>query len=103
MRNKYGAKRTWSELTQREYASKAECLRGEELALLEKVGEISDLHYQVRFVLCEKPKITYRADFEYIENGKRIVEDVKGMLTRETRVKLAWLKEQTGIEVLLTK
>jgi len=101
--NKYGAKRTWSELCQREFASKAEARRGEELHLLQLAGEISDLEYQVKFILNEKPKITYSADFKYICNGEDIYEDTKGVLTRDTRTKLAWLKQQQGIEVILIR
>ncbi len=106
MANKYHAKRTYSALCDRTFSSKAECRRGEELHLLQLAGEISDLEYQVKFVLCEKPKITYAADFKYKDmNGERrkIYEDTKGVLTRDTRTKLAWLKEKYGISVLLSK
>jgi len=101
--NKYGAKRTYSELCGRTFASKAECRRGEELALLEKVGEISSLKYQIPFVLCVKPKVTITIDFSYIEDGAQIYEDAKGMMMRDFRVKLAWLKEKHGIEVRLIR
>lgn len=122
--NKYGAKRTYSELCGRDFASKAECIRGEELRMLELAGEISDLRYQPRFVLCEKPKITITLDFTYIDynelaTGQRfgesnnfagtepigvdIYEDVKGVLTRDSRTKLAWLKEKYGIDVKLIR
>jgi len=105
---KYGAKRTWSELCQREFASKAEAVRGEELALMEKAGLISHLEYQPRFELCEDPKITITLDFSYRDETpgilpKRIFEDVKGVLTRDFRTKLAWLKEKYGIDVQLIK
>ena len=103
MPNKFGAKKTYSALCQREFASRAEARRGEELALLQKAGVISCLEYQPKFVLCLKPRITYTADFRYVEDGKVTVEDVKGMLQRETRVKLAWLAEKNGIEVTLVK
>ncbi len=101
--NKYRAKRTWSELLGRWFASLAECRRGEELALLESAREISDLRYQVKFKLCDVPKITITLDFTYLEDGKRIFEDTKGILTRDFRTKLAWLKEKHGVSVLLTK
>ena len=100
---KYGAQRTWSELCQRTFASKAEARRGEELEMFQRAGEISNLVFQPKWVLCEKPKITYAADFSYHENGKVIVEDVKGVLTRETRVKLAWLTEKYGVKVALVQ
>ena len=98
---KYRAVRSYSELCQRWFASKVECRRGEELALLEKGGAISGLEYQPKFGLCTKPyKVTYTADFRYIEDGKTIIEDVKGVLTRDTRTKIAWLYER-GIEITL--
>jgi len=103
MSNKYGAKRTYSELCGRAFASKAECRRGEELALLERAGEISGLHYQVRFILSDKPKVSITLDFAYTENGKLIYEDAKGVLTRDFRTKMAWLKEKHGLDVRLVK
>ena len=103
MRNKYNAIRTYSSLCERFFSSKAECRRGEELHLLRYAGEISHLDYQIRLVLSEKPKVTITVDFTYIENGARIYEDTKGVLTRDFRTKLAWLKEKHGISVLLTK
>ncbi len=107
--NKYGAQRTWSELCQRTFASKWEAERGEQLFLLEKARQISGLVFQPKWTLCVKPKITYAADFSYRENltveghpyGRMVYEDCKGVLTREQRVKLAWLKEKHGIEVKL--
>ena len=101
--NKYHARRTWSELTQRWYASKAEANRGEELALLERGGGISGLAYQVKYVLCKRPRITITIDFAYIENGARVHEDTKGVLTRDTRTKLAWLEEKFGVKVILSR
>ncbi len=100
--NKYGAVRCYSELCGREFASRMECVRGEELALMEKAGVIKYLEYQPKYILCDSPKVTYRADFKYIENRQVVVEDVKGVLTRDTRTKLAWLRENFGIEVKLS-
>ena len=116
--SKYGAIRTFSHLCERWFDSKAEARRGEELCLLEKAGEIAYLQYQIPFVLCEKPKITITIDFSYLQDfvwvtppkggrwasGKRVYEDSKsGILTRDSRTKLAWLKEKHGVLVLLTK
>ncbi len=105
--NKYGAKRTWSELCQREFASKKECLRAEELTLLEKAGERVNRLFQIPFILSVKPKITITIDFAYKEMTNIYApnytyEDSKGMLTRDTRTKLAWLKEKHGIDVILS-
>lgn len=112
MSNKYNAKRTYSELCGREFASKAEAVRGEELKMLEMAGEICKLKYQPKFVLCEKPRITITLDFSYLapvnpdygwQHTKMIYEDAKGVLTRDSRTKLAWLKEKYGIEVRLIR
>jgi len=103
--NKYGAVRTYSELCQRTFDSKAEARHGEELYLRYKAGEIALLDYQVKFVLCEQPKITVTIDFAYLENDgqTRTFEDVKGVLTRDSRTKYAWLKEKHGIHVNLIR
>lgn len=118
MRPKYGNVRTWSTLCERWFHSQAEARRGEELHLLQMAGEISDLRYQVPFVLIKVPKVVITIDFAYLENiewiipnkgerwasGKKVYEDVKGYKeTREFRVKRLWLKEKTGIEIRLTK
>jgi len=101
--NKYYAKKTYSQLCDRTFDSKAEARRGEELSLLERAGEISKIEYQVPFTLCQKPKIAIKIDFAYCVNGAMVYEDAKGLMTREFRVKMAWLKEKYGIDVLLTK
>jgi len=101
-RNKYRAVRKFSELCKREFDSKAEKRRGEELWLLEQAGVIDDLQYQVLFTLCKKPSIKIKIDFVYWLDGKVIHEDVKGMITREARIKMAWIKEQQGIDVWIT-
>lgn len=102
-KQKYGAVRTYSELCQRTFDSKAEARRGEELGMWQEGGIISDLRYQVIFKLCATPKITVKIDFAYLENGTRVFEDVKGVLTRDSRTRYAWLKEKHGIEVKLVK
>lgn len=71
------------------YASRAEAARAAELKLLASAGEISDLReqpsYEVQPDGCEI--IRYRADFAYVEGGRQIVEDTKGVLTPEFRIK----------------
>lgn len=110
--NKYGARRTYSVLAGREFASKAEAQRAEELVLLERAGHIETLQYQPRFVLCDRPRIIYTADFFYHKlpcDGSPthqrcgIIEDVKGMLTRDTRTRLAWARERYGVTVTLLR
>lgn len=93
-RNKFNAQRTYSKLCGRMFDSKAEARRGEELFLLQREGEISGLTYQTRFDLYKKPKISYTADFEYLDKELNLIyEDVKGKLTDATQVKLAWVKK----------
>ena len=103
MYNKYHATRTYSELCQRRFDSKGEAIRAEQLCLLEKSGEIKRLEYQVLFTLCVKPRITISIDFHYLEQGVDVYEDFKGILTRDSRTKLAWLKEKYGIPVRLIR
>lgn len=78
------------------FDSKAEANRYIELKMLEKARKISDLELQPKFELQEKytnnkgekvRAITYKADFCYIENGKLVVEDVKGVETKEFKIK----------------
>jgi len=100
---KYHAVRTWSELNQRWFASKGEAKRADELALLQRAGEICGLEFQKRFILCEKPRRrTITIDFTYIENYHRVYEDYKGYMTRDFQTKLLWLKEKHGIDVRIT-
>lgn len=102
--NKYHSVRTWSELCQRWFSSKAEAKRGEQLKLLEKAGEIEELKYQVKFILCNKPRCSIKVDFAYLLNGEQIYEDVKGAKeTREFRVKRLWAKEKFGIDIALVR
>lgn len=101
--NKYSARKQYSELCGRMFDSKAEAKRGEELALLERAGEIKNLQYQVKFVLHHKPIISIKVDFVYQENDTTVYEDAKGFETREFRVKRYWLEEQQGIKIRLIK
>lgn len=72
-----------------------ESKRYKELKLLLKAEKISDLELQPHFLLQERfkkngktyRKIEYIADFKYIENGKTIVEDVKGIQTDVFKLK----------------
>ena len=85
------------------FDSKAEAQRYKDLKLLQRAGAISGLELQPRFpVFVNGKKVcTYIADFVYFEGQKRIVEDVKGMKTREYRLKKK-LVEATypGVEIV---
>lgn len=93
--SKYNAKKTVVDGI--EFDSIREADRYRELKLLEKAKEIRDLKLQPRFLLQQKfkdkqgnthRKIEYVADFMYIDkDDKKIVEDVKGMMTGVYKLK----------------
>lgn len=93
-----------------QHDSQKEARRWCELRLLEKAGKITDLQRQVEFELIPaqyetyeryskkgekladgvrivERKVSYIADFVYVENGKKVVEDTKGMKTRDYIIK----------------
>ena len=75
------------------YDSKKETRRAVQLKLMEKAGLISNLQMQVPYLLIDTirykgktyPKTQYYADFQYIENGKVVVEDVKSEITKKDK------------------
>lgn len=91
------------------FDSKAEHKRWQYLVLLQRAGEIRDLQLQVPFELIpaqvspsgKKERATvYIADFAYTTSaGARIVEDVKGAVTPEFRLKRKLMLHVHGIEV----
>ena len=93
MESKYKNKKT--QIDMYIFDSTKEAKRYRELKLLEMAGEISNLELQPRFLLQESfkkngktyRKIEYVADFKYIEKGKTIVEDVKGIQTDVFKLK----------------
>ena len=78
------------------FDSKRELRRYQELLLLEKAGCISGLKRQVKYLLIPKQKgadgkvvereCSYVADFVYGEDGKVVVEDVKGFRKKESYI-----------------
>lgn len=91
------------------FDSKAEHRRFLYLELLERAGEISGLKAQVEFELIpamDKPSggkerpTHYRADFTYKDRqGELVVEDVKGAVTPEFRLKRKLMLHVHGIEI----
>lgn len=107
------------------FDSKREYNRYRELLLLEKAGEISNLRRQVKFVLIpaqyEKTperyargkrkgelkqgkvlerECAYLADFVYIDsNGEKVVEDTKGVKTKEYIIKRKLMLYTHGIQI----
>jgi len=90
-----------------EFASKKEAYRYLELKLLLKAGKIQNLILQPKYLLQKgfeyKNKkyraVYYIADFEYIQNGKKIIEDVKGVKTQVYLLKRKMFLYQYGKEV----
>lgn len=91
---KYRARKT--EVDGIVFDSKLEAHRYRELQLLERAGEISDLQRQVKYELIPSQKldgkvveraVTYVADFVYLENNKLVVEDTKGVRTKDYIIK----------------
>ena len=119
-RSKYHAKKvTVNGIT---YDSKKEANRHAELLLLERVGVITDLRRQVQFILlpahyehyerygkkgqrlkdgrrCVERAVFYVADFTYKQDGKLIVEDVKGIRTKEYIIKRKLMLHINGIKI----
>ena len=94
------------------FDSKREAERWQELRLMEKAGEISNLRRQVKYELIpafKKPgerterSVSYIADFVYTENGETIVEDSKGFKTDAYRIKRKLMIERYGIWIRETK
>ena len=116
--SKYGSIKTGK------YASKREAKRAQELRFMEKSGVIRDLREQVRYELlpafrldgkCVERAVTYVADFVY-EEGRQpglpeysavlwfpVVEDSKGMKTRDYIIKRKLMLFRHGIRIWETK
>lgn len=74
---------------------------------MEEDGSISDLRRQVRYELVPafdvdgkhyRP-VYYVADFVYVEDGKAVVEDVKGMRTDVYRLKSKLFARRYGMSI----
>jgi len=117
-RNKYSADKVVVDGI--EFASKREARRYQDLRLLEKAGEITDLRMQVKYQLIPAqrepdiigPKggrkagklieheVSYVADFVYKDkDGNEIVEDTKGFRTKEYILKRKMLLYLKGIRI----
>lgn len=86
-RNKYGNVKT--AFGGKTFDSKKEAHRYAELLFLQNAGKISALQTQPRYPLLSKSgfKIAdYVADFEYVESGRTVTEDVKSPITRKNPV-----------------
>ena len=118
-KSKYGAKKTV--IDGKNFDSKKEAKRYEELRILEKAGAITDLKTQVKFVLIptqrepdqvgarggiKKGKVierecSYIADFAYKNgSGETVVEDTKGFQTKEYIIKRKLMLYVHGIRII---
>lgn len=108
-RPKYGNKKTGKN------DSKKESLRAADLHLQEKLGIIHDLQEQVKFELipaqyeiingkrvCIERACNYIADLVYIKDGELVVEDPKGLRTKDYIIKRKLMLKEHGIKILET-
>lgn len=95
--NKYSARRTPC-AHGHTHDSASEARRCNELHLLERAGEICGLQQQpvLHFVVDGCPvkmgngKVArYKGDFEYIEKGRKVIEDRKGFIVRDFPLRIA--------------
>lgn len=98
-RNKYRAKPTVIDGIR--FASKLEAARYADLLLRQRLGEISGLELQVRYALhVNGVKICdYIADFRYREGARTVVEDAKGVRTRDYAMKARLMLAVHGITI----
>ncbi len=85
------------------HPSKAEAKRCDELHLLQKQGQISHLEREVKFPFRVDDKVvfTYRADFAYFADQKRVIEDVKGFCTPVYKLKKKLIEAQyRGVKIV---
>lgn len=98
------------------FDSAKEWRRNQELEIMQRAGEISELNRQVPFVLMPSytivdettrqgfrtiREIRYIADFTYrLKNGKRIIEDVKGVQTEVFKIKRKLLERKIALGVI---
>ena len=107
-RSKYGvrldaagkAERTTNWIT---FASKREAERYRTLVMRQRAGEIGVLVLQPKFQLVVNGVLIcrYVADFEYVDlkTMERVVEDAKGVRTREYMMKRKLMKACHGIDI----
>ena len=99
-RNKFNARKTVVDgIT---FDSAKEARRYNDLAFLFRAGFITGLELQpeFKFNLEGKKIFTYRADFAYFENQKRVIEDVKGFKTPLYRLKKKIIEAAYHVQII---
>jgi hypothetical protein len=98
---KYNAKKTVVDGVT--FASKLEARRWNELLLMQRAGVILNLQRQVPFEMTVNGHLIckYLADFTYTttETGESVVEDAKGVVTPEFRLKAKLMEALHGIVI----
>lgn len=120
MKNKYNSKKFIC--CGHSFDSKKEYRRWTELRILEKSGKITNLRRQVKYVLVPaqygpgaagprggikrgqllERECSYIADFVYEKDGQTVVEDVKGVRTKDYIIKRKLMLERYGIRIFET-
>lgn len=90
------------------FDSEKEYSRWVDLKWMQRAGQITDLQRQVTFELLPSQKIDgkvverpvkYTADFVYMQNGEKVVEDVKGLKLKEYIIKRKLMLYIHGLKV----
>lgn len=86
------------------FDSQAEYTRWCILKLERRAGLITNLEHHVVFEFEHNGIViaSYEADFVYFKNNKRVVEDKKGAMTPEFRIKQNLMRAFYNIEIFLT-
>lgn len=97
---KYGAKKTICGQLHT-HDSKLEAARCDQLHMMQRMGDITHLtvHPQFWFVIDGEQlkhdngrRVGYKADFQYFEGDKNVVEDCKGFITSDWPLRKAVFK-----------
>ena len=113
LKSKHGNRKTFRVVngSQVSFDSSKEAFRFDALYVLARGKFISELTIQPKFLLMESQKhngvlyksVSYVADFSYVRDGKKIVEDVKSAHTKTLatyRVKIKWFLSIYGKDVI---
>lgn len=97
--SKYGNVKT--EVDGKIFHSKREAARYQDLRLLERAGAIKDLQTQVPYLfeLNDVKICKYFADFVYKEDGRVVVEDSKGKITKDYAIKKKLMRAFFAIDI----
>lgn len=84
------------------FDSALEARRYGELKLLLMTGQIHDLRMQFRWKLHVNGiwVCAYLSDFDYLADGKRCIEDCKGVKTPLYRLKKKMVEAEYGLEII---